>query len=434
MGVLIFTGYINLFLDPVNIILLFTFILSGQNLITLSWVLYGWSSPKSEDEIKAPKEYFAPNLSFTLLIPARNEARVIKETLKCIDAINYPKDLYEPLVLCKVDDTNTIMAVKEYIKNNNETKVRLITFDCPTTNKPVALNIGLSIAKGKVIGVFDAEDEPSNEILNIVNTIMIKESMDVVQSGVQLMDHNSHWFSLFNVLEYYFWFKSGLHFFNKIGNVAPLGGNTVFVKKDFLDKVGGWDENCLTEDADIGIRLRLINAKTRIAYDDRFLTKEETPSSVKSFVKQRTRWMQGFIQIFFKSDWVDLPEFRQKFLSVYILLSPMIQVLLLLYIPLGIYISQEFVLPLYISLLSYMPFYLMAIQLTIYLIGFYKFTKAHNKEFSIFVILKMIFYYYPYQILLAYSSIRALTRFVFGIKGWEKTKHINAHRAYETNY
>lgn len=434
LGVLFLTGYIKYFLEPSNIILLFTVILSGQNLITLTWVLYGWSNPKSEKEINAPSEYFSPNLSFSLLVPARNEAGVIKDTLSTIEKIDYPKSLFETVVLCKVDDIKTIDAVKDYIHSNPNTMTRLIVFDSYETNKPVALNIGLTAAKGNVIGIFDAEDEPSKEILNIVNTIMIKESKDVVQSGVQLMDHNSHWFSLFNVLEYFFWFKSGLHFFNKVGNVAPLGGNTIFVKKPFLDKVGGWDENCLTEDADMGIRLRLVNAKTRITYDDRYLTKEETPSTVKSFVKQRTRWMQGFIQIFFKSDWVGLPEFRQKFLCVYILLSPLIQTLLILYIPLGVYISQKFVLPLYISLLSYMPFYLMAIQLTIYLIGFYKFTKAHKKEFSIFVIIKMIFFYYPYQILLAYASVRALIRFIFGIKGWEKTKHINAHRAYETNY
>jgi len=68
------------------------------------------------------------------------------------------------------------------------------------------------------------------------------------------MNHRSSWFSARNALEYYFWFKSRLHLHSRIGFI-PLGGNTVFVRRPLLEAAGGWDNDCLAEDCDLGARL-----------------------------------------------------------------------------------------------------------------------------------------------------------------------------------
>ena len=65
-----------------------------------------------------------------------------------------------------------------------------------------------------------------------------QEGVNVVQSGVQLMNYESNWYSTLNVLEYFFWFKSRLHYHARVG-MTPLGGNTVFVRTDVLRAVGG---------------------------------------------------------------------------------------------------------------------------------------------------------------------------------------------------
>src|SRR5207244_6933712 len=122
--------------------------------------------------------------------------------------------------------------------------------------------------------IFDAEDEPHPDILNIINTSMLNEDIDAVQSGVQLMNHNTKWFCFLNVLEYFFWFKSSMHFFARIG-MTPPGGNTVFVRRELLEQLGGWDVNCLTEDAELCIRLCLAQACLRLFYDDEYVTREE---------------------------------------------------------------------------------------------------------------------------------------------------------------
>lgn len=419
------------FYGLVGFLIFVSSVLSLQCLFTLNWMLYAWASPENEKNIAPPILFHNPKLFFTLIVPARNEEKVINDTLKSIEQINYPNELFEVLVICRKDDIKTIEQVKKSANFTNKFNLRLILFNDIEPNKPKALNIGLSMAKGDVIGVFDAEDEPGREILNIVNNTMLTEGADVVQSGVQLMDHNSHWFSSLNVLEYYFWFKSGLHYYSKVWNMVPLAGNTVFFKKESLVKVNGWDENCLTEDADIGIRLSENYAKIRVVYDEKCLTKEETPHTTKSFIKQRTRWMQGFMQILLKGDWLKLPTFKQKVICVYILISPVIQSLLLIYIPFGLIIVFTTKIPLFISLISYLPFYFMVIQILVYIIGLSKFTKTHRKDFSIEIMLKVLIYYYPYQLALAYSAFRAVGRILMGTNIWEKTTHTNNHRLFE---
>lgn len=409
-------------------ILFFSVILSVQNIFTLVWMLYGWSNPENEHFIGPPKDSMPPKYSFTALLPARHEAAVIGDTIAALARVNYPKDLTEVLVIIREDDHETLQAAQKAIEGLGDTSIKLLIVDGFPINKPRSLNVGLAHATGDIITIFDAEDEPHHDLYHVINTIAVTEGVDVIQSGVQLMNYETSWYSLLNILEYYFWFKSGLHFFSRLYKAAPLGGNTVFFKKEWLIKAHGWDEACLTEDADIGIRLAALGAKLRVVYKEELVTREETPSSLASFIKQRTRWNQGFLQVFMKGDWFTLPQFRQKLLIVYLLLSPLFQAFLIFYIPLGLFVAFTQKLPVAVSLLSYMPFYLMILQMGAYFVGIYKFTKDYRKYFSITLLLKILITFYPYQLVLAYAAFRAVFRQIVGSNGWEKTAHLNAHR------
>jgi cellulose synthase/poly-beta-1,6-N-acetylglucosamine synthase-like glycosyltransferase len=409
-------------------ILLTSSILSIQGLFTLIWMLYAWENPENVEWHKSPREFYQPKHSFTALIPARHEEKVIKDTIKAVNNINYPNHLRETLVLCREDDQGTITKAQEAIKELEQKNIRLILFNSFPINKPHGLNYGLKEAKNEIVTIFDAEDEPHPDIYNIVNTVLIRDQVDVVQSGVQLMNYRAHWFSALNVMEYFLWFKSGLHFFLRIGNVTPLGGNTVFFKKQWLEKIGGWDENCLTEDADIGIRLILAGAKTRVIYDEQHSTQEETPTCVAGFIKQRTRWNQGFLQIFLKDDWKKLLQLRQKLVTLYVLLAPLTQSFFLLYVPVSMWVAFTQKMPVMISLFSFIPLYLFILQILVYIVGLYEFTKAYKLRYPFWIPIKILITFYPYQLMLMFSSFRALYRLVFSKNGWEKTLHTNGHR------
>ncbi len=402
-------------------------ILSIQGFFSLFLMIYSWEDPEKIANFRSPEKYSAPKRSFTALIPARHEKDVIAYTIRAVHNIHYPDTLKEILIICRTDDLETIQVSEQEIRSIGNPKIKLVLFDGFPINKPHGLNIGLKEASGDVVTIFDAEDEPHRDIYNIINTVMIKSGADVVQSGVQLMNHRSNWFSLFNVLEYYFWFKSSLHFFSRMG-IIPLGGNTVFFKKEWLEKVEGWDEHCLTEDADIGFRLSIAGANIRVVYDERHVTQEETPPNTMSFIKQRTRWNQGFIQILLKGDWLKLPTFKQRLLAFYTLAWPLMQGLLFLYFPISLFIALTVKMPPLVAIIANFPLYLLGLFLIVYNIGLWEFTRDYKKNYSPWLPIKSFLVFYPFQFILGLGAFRSVWRSLRKNRAWEKTAHTNAHR------
>src|SRR5437870_7606359 len=354
--------------------LLIIAVMTAQAIFNIRLRLYIWEKPEHAWLNHAPTVYQDPCLSFTILLPAKNEEDVYRETIQKVSDLNYPKELMQIVAICREDDPGTIAEAQAKIDELGNPNVQLLIYNDYPVSKPHGLNLGLQVARGDIVTIFDAEDEPHPDILNIVNTTMLNEDVDVVQSGVQLMNHNTKWFCFLNVLEYFFWFKSSLHFFSRVG-MTPLGGNTVFVRRELMEQLGGWDETCLTEDADLGIRLCLAHARLRIIYDDEFVTREETPPTVAQFIKQRTRWNQGFIQILFKGDWLQLKTFKQRMLAFYILILPAVQAFFALMIPISI--ALMFVhLPLWMAMITIVPLYCFALALFLALAGLHEFVKV----------------------------------------------------------
>lgn len=404
-------------------------ILILQGLFSLAWMLYAWQHPDTIKENQSPTPYLPPQYSFTALLPARHEVAVIGQTIRAIHAITYPEELKETLVICRADDTATIAEARRTIADIGSDTIKVVVFSDGPVNKPQALNVGLAQATHDIVTIFDAEDQVHGDIYDVINTVLQRWPADVIQAGVQLMNCMSRWYSPMNVLEYFFWFKSGLLFFTNIGKITPLGGNTAFFRREVLQHIGGWDANCLTEDADVGFRLSAAGARIRVVYDERHVTQEECPLFVPGFLRQRTRWVQGFLQVFLKRDWFRLATWRQRIFALYILLSPIMQNVLLLLLPLYIWIALTWDLPVIVALYANIPLYLFLLQMLVYSIGMYEFTQVYGRRFPWWLPLQIVVTFFPYQLLLALASVRAITRLVWRKNGWEKTEHTNAHRA-----
>ena len=405
-------------------------LLTAQSAYSTSLMLYVWEDEEKHARSWAPTTFEPPHHRFTILLPARHEEAVIQDTIQRVVDLNYPRELVQVLVVIEAGDTGTIAKVNEklhQLRRQGVRNVRLVTFDDPPINKPHGLNVGLREATGDVVTIFDAEDEPHADILNVVNTVMLREPVPVVQCGVQLMNYADRWFSALNVLEYFFWFKSRMHYHASAGMV-PLGGNTVFMRRDLLERLGGWDQYCLTEDADIGIRLSAADVPIRVLYEDHYVTREETPPTVGQFIKQRTRWNQGFLQVLAKGDWLRLPTWQQRLLALYTLRFPLLQAFTTLYLPVSLWLMFFAKVPVLVAMLSSLPLYMLLIQLGISVVGLYEFTAVHKLRPSRLAPLWLAAAYLPYQWLLGYAALRAAWRQMLGINTWEKTQHVGAHR------
>jgi len=407
--------------------ILLTLIMCAQAVFNIRLNLFIWERPEHAWLNHAPTVYRDPALSFSLLLPARHEEHVLRETIQRVVELNYPRELVQIIIICREDDPATIGEAQAKMEELADPGVQLLIFNDTPVNKPHSLNLALQIARGDVVAIFDAEDEPHIDILNLINTTMLNEQVDVVQSGVQLMNHNTHWYCFFNVLEYFFWFKSSLHFFSRVG-LTPLGGNTVFVRRELMEQLGGWDEQCLTEDAGLGIRLCLAHARLRVIYDDAFVTREETPPTLGHFIRQRTRWNQGFLQILGKREWLGLERLSQRLLACYVLILPEVQAFFALMVPVALVTSLCVRLPLWLAMFSFLALYCFALALFVNLAGLHEFLRVHGRRWSWREAFLLILAFFPYQWLLALSSLRAVWRAARGRDDWEKTAHMGQHR------
>ena len=405
-------------------------LLTIQSAYTLYLMVYIWDRPDAYHRAQAPARFLKAQKSFTVLLPCRHEENVIQSTIERVIRAHYPLSLLEVVVICTPDDTGTIAKAQEKIANLRERGVRcvrVIAYRGSPINKPHALNVGLRATRNEVVTIFDAEDDIHPDIFNVVNTLMVSERVNVIQCGVQLMNFQSNWYSALNVLEYFFWFKSRLHYHATVGSI-PLGGNTVFFGRSLLERVGGWDEHNLTEDADIGIRVSCLGEPIRVVYDERYVTREETPPTLGSFIKQRTRWSQGFLQTLMKREWRRLPTLRQQLLAVYTLIFPSIQALLGVYLLVAIIAMLTIKTPVLNAFILLSPCYLLVAHFCLSVIGLFDFADAHGLKPRWTTVVVMTLGYLPYQWVLTYAAVRAVVRQVRGITNWEKTKHVGAHR------
>ena len=200
-------------------------------------------------------------------------------------------------------------------------------------NKPHGLNVALPHATNDVVTIFDAEDDIHPDIFNVVNTVMEDRAVQVVQCGVQLMNYDSNWYSALNVLEYFFWFKSRLHYHARMRRRSRWAATPSSSTASCI----GERRRLGRAQPDRGRRHRAAAVWHRRA-DPRRLRRplrdaEETPPSLGQFIKQRTRWSQGFMQTLRKGTWKGLPTRKQRLLAVYTLAFPDVQALLGVYCP-----------------------------------------------------------------------------------------------------
>ena len=426
-----------------------TVALSAIALVTLAWMLDAYRTPESFDRthfVEVPgaeidelqrrrqrqhrrargrrRYHQSIGPSFSLIIPARHEEAVLGATLDQLASLRYRR--FEVIAVVGHDDPGTTAVAHAAARRHSQIKV---VIDAKTPkNKPKALNTALSACTGDIVGVFDAEDEVAPDLLTHVAAVFRQEHADVVQGGVQLMNFESSWWSMRNVLEYFFYFRSRLHAHARWGFI-PLGGNTVFVKRRRLVEVGGWDEDCLAEDCDLGVRLSTAGARVSVAYEARLATREETPATITDLVKQRTRWNQGFLQVLRKGAWRRLPTRRQRLLAQFTLAFPFLQAAMFALIPLSLLMVLVVGAPVALALFSFLPLIIVLVSIAAEAAGLAEFTRLYGMKARPWHYAVLVLGTLPYQLILSFSAARAVVRTYRQQNEWEKTTHVGAHRA-----
>ncbi|MFV2002207.1 MAG: glycosyltransferase family 2 protein, partial [Paracoccaceae bacterium] len=159
--------------------------------------------------------------------------------------------------------------------------------------KPRALNYALDFCRGSIIGVYDAEDAPEPDQLFKVARRFHDSPPEVacLQGVLDFYNPRANWLSRCFTIEYATWFRVVLPGLEKLGFVIPLGGTTLFFRREALEKIGAWDAHNVTEDADLGIRLARHGYRAELIAT---LTEEEANCRFWPWVRQRSRWLKGY--------------------------------------------------------------------------------------------------------------------------------------------
>lgn len=398
-----------------------------QSSVEVWRVLYAFREPEAVDRLRFPAAG-TPQEKFCLIVPARHEDAVLAYTLRQLAQQTHP-DVTIVTVICD-DDLDTLQVARQAAAENQRVELIVYPLGGAKPNKPSQMNYVMSQIADRgytVIGVIDAEDSVQPELLMHVDAAFADKTIDVVQGGVQLMNHDSSWYSLHNVLEYYKWFSSAFAF-HADKEFFPLGGNTVFIRHDLLQKAGGWPTT-LTEDCSLGVLLSTeYNAKTAVYYEPRLATQEETPDSLKGLFKQRVRWNQGFYHEWRKGVWRNLPRLSQRLLAAYVLLSPVMLAWSSLMMFAAIFAATLLDAPVGLVLLMYVSLVPMFLLMILNIIFLHDFGKAFGRRIKARSYVILLATGFLYQIVLNAAALWSIIRELRGDQSWHKTAHTGLHR------
>ncbi|MFD1883664.1 glycosyltransferase [Paracoccus pacificus] len=228
----------------------------------------------------------------SVMVPMFNESDVLEKLVTRLSRLTYPRELTDVLIVIEETDLVTRAALNGARLPH---WIRTITVpDGPVRTKPRALNYALNFCRGTIIGVWDAEDRPEPEQLQKVAAGFAGAAPDVacLQGILDYYNPRTNWLARCFTMEYAAWFRSYLPGLARMGLVVPLGGTTLFFRRDALEKVGAWDAWNVTEDADLGVRLVRRGWRTEIIDT---VTLEEANCRTLPWIKQRSRWLKGFV-------------------------------------------------------------------------------------------------------------------------------------------
>jgi cellulose synthase/poly-beta-1,6-N-acetylglucosamine synthase-like glycosyltransferase len=267
-------------------------------------------------------------MRFTILIPARDEARVIRNTMTKLTELNYPRANYDVVVVtdqretgvtgsttrdiatehaqalnrCQKHEIFTVIEVPDSFNGN----LRDTGPPSIKSTKGRALNFALEwlASTGRIqdcsfLGVLDADGRLHSEALQNASEVAREEGANIIQGPVFQIS-NIHRADLIGVMA---GIELSLHHISrmwrdlKCKQDSPrfLAGTNYFISPRLLEEVGGWNSESLVEDAELGLHL-YIKRNARAAWLPAYEI-EQTPPNWWIYLRQRERWALGHLQL-----------------------------------------------------------------------------------------------------------------------------------------
>lgn len=232
---------------------------------------------------------------YSILVPLYKEPESAARLVAGLERMDYPADKMDVILLLEEDDLETRAVVQSLpLRPGFRTCIAPPSF--PRT-KPKACNLGLCLARGKYLVIYDAEDRPEPDQLKKAVAAFNRAGPDTacLQSRLNFYNPRQNLLTRWFAAEYSAWFDMALPGLSALNAMIPLGGTSNHFVLDRLIELMGWDAYNVTEDCDLGIRIYRAGWRTRMLETT---TWEEACGNLHYWIRQRTRWLKGYIQTY----------------------------------------------------------------------------------------------------------------------------------------
>jgi 1,2-diacylglycerol 3-beta-glucosyltransferase len=229
----------------------------------------------------------------TVMVPCRNEALVIEGLVTTLLALDYPDDRHEIIVIDDGSDDDTGAILDELTRRH---PVLRCIHRPPNAGggKSGALNAALAVAQGEVVVVFDADHKPRADVLRRLVRHFADPKVGAVQGRCIVRNSNETRLARSIAVDYYCGYLVNEYGRQSLFELPAYGGSNCAARASWLRAFGGWNEQTVTEDTDLTLRMVLVGRVVR--FDVTAIDTEESVPTFRRFWRQRYRWARGHQQ------------------------------------------------------------------------------------------------------------------------------------------
>ena len=249
-----------------------------------------WYSRRAARVVPIAADFDWPGVS--IMVPARNEAVVIRRTIEALLALDYPAARLQIVIVNDGSTDDTAAIVNETAATDGRVRCVTVPAEVSGRGKAAALNLAFPMVAHELIAIYDADNRPEPASLRtLVSALARDPTLAAAVGKFRCLNRDRNLLTRFINIETlaFQWIVQAGRW--ALLDVTTLPGTNFVMRKSVLDEVGGWDEDALTEDAELSIRIYETGRRIRLVPDA--VTWEQEPEQLAVWFRQRRRWARG---------------------------------------------------------------------------------------------------------------------------------------------
>lgn len=265
----------------------YLFVLGLTTILGLHALVIVFAKPR-----RAPEKIEGDLPYVSVLVAAKNEEAVIDKSVRNLCSLEYPQDKYEVWIVDDKSSDATPQLLAQLVQEYKNLKV-LRRQATAGGGKSGALNQVLPLTKGEILAVFDADAQVPKDMLLQVIPLFQRQNLGAVQVRKAIANAKENFWTKGQMAEMavdaYIQQQRAA-----FGGIGELRGNGQFIRRQALLGCGGWNEETITDDLDLTLRLHLTNWDIDCLFQP--AVEEEGVTNAIALWHQRNRWAEGGYQ------------------------------------------------------------------------------------------------------------------------------------------